>query len=224
MTNHSKKQLNHILFHLFVILLGYCMLYPILWMIGNSFKTTQEIFGSASLLPKEFHFDNYSRGWEFNKATTFTTFFKNSFYYTILSTIGAVFSSAIVAYGFARIKFRGHNFWYACMFLTLMLPYQVVMIPQFILFKNIGWINTFLPLIVPQFTGQAFFIFLTVQFIRGIPHELDESAMIDGYYVYDFQFLLAVGRLFRAAPLSKQAEEFHCKSCAPNVFRPANLD
>ena len=175
-----ERKKNAILFHLFVILLGYFMLYPILWMIANSFKTTSEIFSSASLIPKEFHFDNYARGWAFNKSTTFTTFFKNSFYYTILSTLGAVFSSAIVAYGFSRVKFRGHNFWYACMFLTLMLPYQVVMIPQFILFKNIGWINTFLPLIVPQFTGQAFFIFLTVQFIRGIPKELDESAMIDG--------------------------------------------
>jgi multiple sugar transport system permease protein len=176
----QRRITETVLFHLFVILLGFLMLYPILWMMANSFKANSEIFGTSSLLPKTFHFDNYYRGWMFNHSTTFAVFFKNSFFYTILSTIGAVISSSIVAYGFARINFRGRSFWYACMFLTLMLPYQVVMIPQFIIFKQLNWINTFLPLIVPQFTGQAFFIFLMVQFIRGIPIELDQSAMIDG--------------------------------------------
>jgi multiple sugar transport system permease protein len=85
-----------------------------------------------------------------------------------------------VAYGFARIRFWGSPVFYGIMFLTLMLPYQVIMIPQFIIFQKIGWVNTLLPLIVPQFGGQAFFIFLMVQFIRGIPKELDQSAMIDG--------------------------------------------
>ena len=183
-TTYAQRQrsriIHAVLFHLFVILLAFVMLYPILWMVANSFKDNAKIFGTFSLWPKTFHFDNYARGWVFNHSTTFTTFFKNSFFYTILSTIGAVISSSIVAYGFARINFRGRSFWYACMFLTLMLPYQVVMIPQFIIFKQLNWINTFLPLIVPQFTGQAFFIFLMVQFIRGIPVELDQSAMIDG--------------------------------------------
>jgi multiple sugar transport system permease protein len=111
---------------------------------------------------------------------TFGVFFKNSFFITMISTVGAVLSSSLVAFGFARIHFRGNKFWYACMFLTLMLPYQVVMVPQFIIFYKMGWVNTMLPLIVPQFGGQAFFIFMMVQFIRGIPSELDQSAMIDG--------------------------------------------
>lgn len=167
-------------FHGAVLLLGFLMLYPILWMISNSFKTNQEIFNSFSLIPSAFGFDSYIRGWKYNGSITFAVFFKNSFFYTSLSTVGAVFASASVAYGFARIRFWGNSIFYGIMFLTLMLPYQVIMVPQFIIFQKIGWVNTFLPLIVPQFGGQAFFIFLMVQFIRGIPKELDQSAMIDG--------------------------------------------
>jgi multiple sugar transport system permease protein len=175
-----QKIRNASVFHLVVILLGIIMIYPLLWMVSNSFKNQLEIFNSYSLLPKDFTIENYFRGWRFNNSTTFTTFFGNSFFYTIAATIGAVLSSSLVAFGFSRIKFWGTGFWYACMFLTMMLPYQVVMVPQFIIFYRLGWVNTFLPLIVPQYGGQAFFIFLMAQFIRGIPRELDESAMIDG--------------------------------------------
>jgi multiple sugar transport system permease protein len=97
-----------------------------------------------------------------------------------LGTIFAVISSAIVAYGFARMRFRGRNFWFTCMILTIMLPSQVQLIPQYILFNKLGWINTYLPLLVPRLGGQAFFIFMIMQFIRGIPRELDEAAEMDG--------------------------------------------
>lgn len=184
MENRTKRRIKHItsetLFHVVVIILGFLMLYPILWMIANSFKTNREIFNSFSLIPSQLNFDSYIRGWNYNNSISFGTFFKNSFFYTTIATFGAVLSSASVAYGFARIHFKGNAFLYAVMFLTLMLPYQIIMIPQFIIFQKLGWINTFLPLIVPQFGGQAFFIFLMVQFIRGIPVELDQSAMIDG--------------------------------------------
>nr|WP_319474294.1 carbohydrate ABC transporter permease [uncultured Sphaerochaeta sp.] len=176
----TKYLLGQTAFHIVVILLGFLMLYPILWMISNSFKTNAEIFGSSSLIPKSLSLEHYIRGWKFNNTITFTTFFKNSFYYTILSTFGAVIASSLVAYGFARVPFRGRSFWYACMFLTMMIPYQVVMVPQFIIFHKIGWINSFKPLIIPQFAGLPFFIFLMVQFIRQIPYELDDSAKIDG--------------------------------------------
>jgi len=177
-----KNLINSGLYHLFMILFGFVMLYPILWMIVSSFKPTEEIFDSISLIPKNFSFNNYARGWNFSENTrySFTNFFINSIYLSTITTIGAVLSSSLVAYGFARIRFRGRNFWFSCMFLTLMLPYQVVMVPQFIMFFNFGWVNTFYPLILPQFTGQAFFIFLMVQFFRGVPMELDESAVIDG--------------------------------------------
>lgn len=175
-----KKILGQVVFHIVVILLGFLMLYPILWMISNSFKSNLEIFNSSSLIPTKLNLDNYIRGWKFNNSISFTTFFKNSFFYTIVSTFGAVLASSIVAYGFARIPFRGRTFWYACMFMTMMIPYQVVMVPQFIIFHKLGWINSFKPLIIPQFAGLPFFIFLMVQFIRQIPNELDDSAKIDG--------------------------------------------
>ncbi|MDR3171543.1 MAG: carbohydrate ABC transporter permease [Treponema sp.] len=184
MTKIQSRRVRNIrdtvVFHAVVLFIGVFMLYPLLWMMIGSFKPAQDIFGSISLLPKNFTVQNYIRGWRYNGSTTFTTFYKNSFIVTGFATLGAVLSSALVAYGFSRIKFRGNKFWYSCMFLTLMLPYQVVMVPQFILFFKLGWVNTFLPLIVPYFGGQAFFIFLMVQFFRGIPLELDQSAMIDG--------------------------------------------
>jgi len=175
-----KKNLRRVFFHLFIIFFGCFMIYPVLWMISSSFKSNNEIFGTASLLPAKFLFENYVRGWRYTGNLTFTTFFKNSLFYSVIATIGTVMSSAIVAYGFARIKFFGKNFWFICMLLTLMLPYQVVMIPQFIIFFKLNWINSFKPLIVPMFMGQPFFIFLMIQFIRGIPSELDEAANIDG--------------------------------------------
>ncbi len=181
MTRYRTRHLiNQGLFHLVVIALGYVMLYPILWMVFNSFKTNAEIFNSAVLLPSSWKLDNFIRGWQFNRSVSFSVFFYNSFYYTIISTVGAVIASSLVGYGFARIPFRGRSFWYACMFVTIMLPYQVVMVPQFIIFHKLGWVNSFKPLIVPQFAGVPFFIFLMVQFIRQIPYELDDSAKIDG--------------------------------------------
>jgi multiple sugar transport system permease protein len=175
-----KNIRDTVVFHGVVLFIGVFMLYPLLWMALGSFKPTGEIFGTISLLPKNFTFQNYIRGWKYNGTTSFTTFYKNSIIVTGFSTLGAVLVSSLAAYGFSRIHFRGNGFWYACMFLTLMLPYQVVMVPQFILFFRMGWVNTYLPLIVPHYGGQAFFIFLMVQFFRGIPHELDQSAMIDG--------------------------------------------
>lgn len=181
MKKRINKSYKMIIYHFFVILFGFIMIYPILWMIFASFKDNSEIFKNAgSLIPKTFRIENYVTGWKGLGSVTFSTFFKNSFIITILSTIGAVISSTIVAYGFGRIKFVGKKFWFACMLLTMMLPFQVVMIPQFVIFHKLNWINTFLPLVVPQFLSQPFFVFLTVQFIQGLPSELDESAKIDG--------------------------------------------
>ena len=171
---------NETIFHLVVLVIGIFMLYPLIWMISASFKPTVEIFGTLSLIPRDFTLENYVVGWMFNRITTFSTFYSNSFVITSLSTIGAVLMSSLAAYGFSRIRFRGHKLWYSCMLMTLMLPFQVIMVPQFVLFHRLGWVNTFLPLILPQWGGQAFFIFMMVQFFRGVPMELDESAMIDG--------------------------------------------
>ena len=176
-----QKRERLFLYHFFLIVFGLFMIYPVLWMVSSSFKANGEIFGNASLIPKNMLFENYARGWKYIGRITFATFFKNSLFYSLLSAVGTVLSSAFIAYGFARIKFVGRNFWFTCMMVSLMIPMQVTMIPQFILFFNLKWVNSFLPLIVPMFLGQPFFIFLIIQFIRGIPQELDEAAKIDGY-------------------------------------------
>ncbi|MDP9316612.1 MAG: carbohydrate ABC transporter permease [Chloroflexota bacterium] len=157
------------------------MIYPLIWLIGSSFKPRDEVFRRATaLIPENPTLANYVDGWAGFGGITFTTFFINSFIIAGLGTLAAVMTSALVAYGFARLRFVGKNFWFTCMLLTLMLPTQVQIIPQYIIFNKLEWINTFYPLLIPRFFGQAFFIFMMIQFIRGVPHELDEAAEIDG--------------------------------------------
>ncbi|WP_375140535.1 carbohydrate ABC transporter permease [Cohnella herbarum] len=165
------------------------MFYPILWLIVSSLKPNDEIFTTAySLIPSRIEWDNYVTGWAGFAGNSFGTFFKNSFIIVILSTIGAVCSSGLVAYAFARIPFFSKGFWFGCMMLTLMLPRDVTIIPQFIMFSELGWLQSFKPIIVPQFLGIPFFIFLIMQFIRTIPADLDEAAKIDGCSKYGIFF------------------------------------
>jgi multiple sugar transport system permease protein len=150
-------------------------------MVASSLKETSDIWTDAtSLIPKNLTFQHYIDGWAGFGGITFATFWRNSFIYAGLGTIASVASSAVVAYAFAKIRFVGRGFWFSVMLLTMMLPPQVLMIPQYIVFNKLGWVNTFLPLLVPRFFGNAFFTFLMVQFMRGIPAELDEAAEIDG--------------------------------------------
>lgn len=166
--------------HLFLIACAFIMIYPLIWMLSSSLKPNNEIFGSLSLWPSDFQWENYPAGWD-ALAVSFTRFFSNSLSVTVLSTIGNVISCSFAAYAFARLEFTGKNILFAFMMMTLMIPYHVVLIPQYIIFLNAGWVNTYLPLIVPKFlASEAFFIFLMVQFFRQLPRELDEAAMIDG--------------------------------------------
>lgn len=178
----KKKTLSRDLtYHLLLGAFCLVMLYPIAWMFASSLKGPAEIWTNVfSLIPKEFAWGNYADGWKGLGGVSYTTFYLNSFMYAGLATLFSVSASALVAYGFARIRFFGNKFWFTCMILTLMLPSQVQLIPQYIFFNNLGWVNTYLPLLVPRLAGQAFFIFLMMQFIRGIPRELDEAAEIDG--------------------------------------------
>lgn len=180
--DQRKSKTSSILYHSFIIGFGFLMLYPILWMLASSVKPEHEIFANAaSLIPSEFRFENYSQGWQGFGRYGFDLFFTNSMIVTSLSVVGALFSSSLVAFAFARMKFKFQKLLFACLLATVMLPMQVTLIPQYILFHNLGWVNTFLPLVVPAFIGGSpFFIFLMVQFIRGIPRELDEAAIIDG--------------------------------------------
>ncbi len=181
LTRRQKNFLRAALYHLAVGLTGLAMIYPILWMVAASFKETSEIWTNVdSLLPREIHLENYTNGWKGIGGITFTTYYKNSFIYAGIGTLFQVATSAVVAYGFARMDFFGKRIWFTVMLATLMLPDQVRMIPQYIVFDRLGWINTFYPLLLPRLGGAPFFIFMIVQFIRGIPTELDEAALIDG--------------------------------------------
>jgi multiple sugar transport system permease protein len=156
------------------------MVYPLLWMLASSFKPTEIIFREIGLIPTDVTIGNYTNGWS---AFTFpfSHFLLNSLVIAIGSILGNLISCSLAAYAFARMRFRGRGLMFATMLLTLMLPYQVVVVPQYIVFRQLDWINTPLPLIVPKFLAvDAFFVFLMVQFIRGIPRELDEAARIDG--------------------------------------------
>ena len=181
MTVKPKKIGMSLIYHLFVLSFMFAMLYPLLWMLASSFKAPGEIFTNASsLIPSRLIFDNYRDGWRGFGNVSFATFFKNSIFVTVVSVIGQVWMSTMVAYGFARLSFPGKKLFFVLMILTMLLPGQILLIPQYILFMNFGWINSYLPLIVPSYAGTPFFIFLIMQFIQGIPRELDESARIDG--------------------------------------------
>jgi multiple sugar transport system permease protein len=166
--------------HAIVILGAVLMVYPVIWLISASFKPLNETFTSGSLLPRTWTLDNYVQGWS-ALDYTFDVFFVNSLIVCLGAVVGNVISCSLAAYAFARVNFKFKAFWFILMLGTIMLPYNVIVVPQYVLFKDFGWVNTFLPLIVPKFLAtDAFFIFLLVQFIRAIPHDLDDAAKLDG--------------------------------------------
>ncbi len=177
----KAKQLKWTMYHVFVSIFALLMMYPMLWLLMSSFKPSNLVFVTAeSLIPDPWVWENYVTGWKGIGGQSFLVFIKNSLVLVILSTIGVVISSAMIAFGFARLRFRGKAFWFTIMMLTLMLPHEVVMIPQYILFAKLGWLSSIKPIVIPNYFGNAFFIFLLVQFIRTLPMELDEAATIDG--------------------------------------------
>ncbi len=177
----TKTFVSHTLTHLFIIALGLFMIYPILWMVASSFKPNNMIFSDPGLIPKAVTIENYITGWKGYAGVTFGRFFANSLYMCSGAVVGNLIACTMAAYAFARLKFAGRNLWFAVMMITLMLPGQVTIVPRYILFNTFGWVGTYLPIIVPRFLAtDAFFVFLLVQFIRSLPKELDEAAIIDG--------------------------------------------
>ena len=154
----------------------------ILGVYGEESLTPGGLIGSAGLVPpRAITFDNYREGWNGIGGVGFGRFFLNSFVVSGLAVLGNVISCSMAAYAFARINFKWRRVWFAMAIGSILLPAQVLIIPQYVLFRSFGWINTYYPLIVPKFLAHdAFFIFLMVQFIRGIPKELDQAARIDG--------------------------------------------
>ena len=181
-----KSIIGRIIYHLLVIALGIIMIYPLLWMISSSFKESGKIFSTAGeLIPREPTIQNYINGWQGFSHTTFTTFYANTIYVVIISTIGSIVSSVIVAFGLSRLHFRGRNLLFILVLLTMMIPSQILMIPQYLWYNQLGWVNTVLPLTVEFFFAtQGFFVYLLMNFMGGIPKDLDEAAKIDGCSYY----------------------------------------
>jgi multiple sugar transport system permease protein len=157
------------------------MLYPVIWMVDASFHPNAEIGNDLVPFTGTFTLENYIAGFTSSATLNFGVFFMNSFLIAALAVVGNLFAATLTGYAFARLDFPFKRTMFALLMVTLLLPYQVTIVPQYILFNELGWLNTYLPLIVPKFLAtDAFFIFLTVQFIRGLPRDLDEAARLDG--------------------------------------------
>lgn len=176
---HKKKiKIKNFVVFLILLLGSIVLLTPLWWMISTSLKSPQEILQyPPTFLPKHFHFSNYIEAW---KTGNFTQWSLNTLFISVVSTIGNVLVNSFVAYGFAKVRFKGRNTLFVLVLSTMLLPGFVTMVPQYVLFSKLGWVNTYLPLIVPAFLGSAFNIFLIRQFMMTIPNEIIEAAIMDG--------------------------------------------
>jgi multiple sugar transport system permease protein len=174
-----SRHLLHKIFVYGLLLVGSILfIMPFLWMVSTSFKPSNEVFTyPPSFLPSSFQWQNYPQGWT---TLPFTTFLRNSLIVTGANVLGNLLSCSLVAFGFARLRARGRDLLFLLVLATMMIPYEVTMVPRFILFKELGWVNSLRPLIAPAWFGYPFFIFLLRQFFMSIPHELDEAAHMDG--------------------------------------------
>lgn len=182
----KRKAINTVIYHALVIALGIIMVYPLVWMVASSFKESGKIFSTAGrLIPEDPTIMNYINGWAGFSHTTFSTFYMNTITIVLIGTVGSVLSSTIVAFGLARLRFKLRNTLFIITLLTMMIPGQILMIPQYLWYNKLGWIDTKLPLTVEFFFAtQGFFVYLLMNFMGGIPKELDEAAKIDGCSYY----------------------------------------
>lgn len=177
----TKARIKEILIYIILIVIGFGMVYPLIWMFFACFKTNNDMFSSIGLLPKKPVWTAFKAGWESIGQYTYTTFFKNTFTITIPTVIFTILSSLLTAFGLARFHFRLKKVFISVVVATIMLPASILIVPRYILFDKFDWLNTYLPFIVPSiFATNSFYIFLLIQFLRGIPKELDEAAIIDG--------------------------------------------
>ncbi|WP_393055776.1 carbohydrate ABC transporter permease [Streptomyces sp. LN549] len=167
--------------HIGALALLVVVLYPVVWTIGASFKPSEDIVGALNLFPTDPIADNYRRLADGIADIPIWKFFLNSAYVSVGSVIGVVLSCSLTAYAFTKVRFAGRNIMFAIMIGTLLLPYHVLIIPQYVMFQKLELINTFTPLLIGKYLAtDAFFVFLMVQFMRGLPKELDEAARLDG--------------------------------------------
>ncbi len=166
------------LVYLFLLVFAMGFLLPFFFLLTGSFKTSSELFSVPfRWLPKHFTLENYVQ--VFTKIPFFR-YLRNTIIIVVLNMIGALVSNSLIAYGFSRLRWPGRDKIFMIVIATMILPYQVTLSPLYLMYTKIGWIGTFIPLTLPGFFGNAFFIFLMRQFLVGIPKELTESARIDG--------------------------------------------
>jgi multiple sugar transport system permease protein len=180
-----RERTRSVLRVVFLVALMAVVLYPLIWLVGSSLKPNDEVASNLSVVPHAPTLRNYVRGWTGMETVSFARFFVNSTLIAAAVVIANCASCLVTAYAFARLRFPLRGMWFTVMIGTLLLPHHVLIVPQFVLFKFLGWIDTPLPLVVPKLLAtEAFFIFLMVQFMRGIPRELDEAAKVDGCSPY----------------------------------------
>ncbi|GHV13167.1 ABC transporter permease [Spirochaetia bacterium] len=173
------KGINRTFIYLFLLLAGACCIFPFLWMVSTSFKSMGDAFSvPPTLIPKKFIFENYPKGWGY---ADFNRYSINTVFIALTATIGVIITASLVAYGFSRFKSRLSGILFTVLLGTMMLPSQVTLIPQYLLYNKLNLIDTYWPLLLPSWVGGgAFNIFLFVQFFKTMPKELDEAATVDG--------------------------------------------
>ena len=178
-SQHWARRMNSILVFLILLFLAVVVIgIPVGWVFLTSLKDSKQLFAWPPIIfPEQLHWENYSNVLE---KLPFLRFAANTLFIAVMSIIGRLLSCSIVAFTFARMRFPGRDFLFMLLLSTMMIPHQVTLIPTFALFQKLGWVGTYLPLIVPSFFGDAFFIFLMRQYIMTIPRDLDEAARIDG--------------------------------------------
>ncbi|MFI5552817.1 carbohydrate ABC transporter permease [Streptomyces sp. NPDC051738] len=180
-TANERRRTGSIAWHVGALAVLAVVLYPVIWVVGASFKPSKDIIASLDLLPTKPVWANFSGLADGISGISISSFFWNSLMYAGLAVVGVVLSSSLTAYAFAKIRFAGRNLLFTLMIGTLLLPYHVLLIPQYVLFRNLELTDTLVPLVAGKFLAtEAFFVFLMVQFMRGLPRELDEAAKLDG--------------------------------------------
>ncbi len=181
MNRNTEKKLFELMMYILLILVGLIMIYPLIWMFFASFKDNNEIYTGTKLLPASYSFDGFINGWNSVGGYTYADFFRNSFVLTIPTTVFTVISSTVVAYGFARFEFKGKKLMFTLLLSTLMLPNAILIIPRYTIFSSLNVLDSYWPFyLMAIFACYPFFTYMLVQFFRGIPRDLDESAYIDG--------------------------------------------
>lgn len=190
----GRNKVKELIYHILVAFGAIVMVYPLLWMVLSSFKPTDMVLPTAArLIPDTWTLANYIQGWKGFMGYTFGTFFANSFFIALTSTFGTLLSSSFVAFALQRLNFKLRGVLFVLVLSTMMLPAQILMIPQFMWYRHLNWVGTYFPMILPYFFAiQGFFVYLIMNFIGGIPKSLDEAAKIDGcsYYGIFFRIIL----------------------------------